>query len=144
MAFFFSTNYLLFFLIYFFLVEFILFVFFFYFCYIFDAFNNEPTNNNNKYQKARDTPEPEFDLSDCELKDVPSGVFILCRVLRKESLDLSHNKLRSLNGGGSILDLNLLHSLDLRFNRFKKLPDDICKLTNLRVSFIIIFFLFKI
>lgn len=84
--------------------------------------------------QAKDTPEPEFDLADCQLKDVPSGVFILCRVLRKESLDLSHNKLRSLNGGGSILDLILLQSLNLHSNQFKKLPDDICKLTNLRVS----------
>lgn len=67
------------------------------------------------------------------LKDVPSGVFVLCRVLRKDNLDISKNKLQSLNGGGFIADLLLLHTLDLRYNKFKKLPDDIYKLENLRV-----------
>lgn len=72
------------------------------------------------------------------LKDVPNGVFILCRVLRKETLDLSKNRLHSLKGGGSVLDLILLKTLDLRYNQFKKLPDDITKLTNLRVKKIVI------
>ncbi|XP_055608583.1 E3 ubiquitin-protein ligase LRSAM1-like [Uranotaenia lowii] len=81
---------------------------------------------------AKETPEPVYDLSDCNLKDVPSGVYIMCKVLRKECLSMSHNKLTSLNGGGSLEDLQLLVTLDLASNRFKKLPEDIYKLENLR------------
>lgn len=67
------------------------------------------------------------------MKDIPSGVFIICKVLRKEELNLKSNKLTNLNGGGLILDLQLLRILNLSVNRLKKLPDDICKLLNLRV-----------
>lgn len=83
--------------------------------------------------QARDTPEPEFDLSDCRLKEVPSGVFVLCRVLLKERLRLNNNQLRTLNGGGALSDLQQLHTIDLSTNRFTKLPDDLHALQNLRV-----------
>lgn len=84
--------------------------------------------------QAKETPEPIYDLADCNLKDVPSGVFIMCKVLRKESLSLKNNRLSSLSGGGTLDDLQILITLDLANNRFKKLPDDIYKLENLRVS----------
>lgn len=86
--------------------------------------------NNVDLLQARDTPEPEFDLSDCDLKEVPSGVFVLCRVLRKERLLLNKNQLRCLNGGGSFSDLGELHTLDLTWNRFTTVP----LLLNLRVN----------
>lgn len=85
---------------------------------------------------AKETPEPIYDLTDCNLKDVPSGVFIMCKVLRKELLSLSSNKLTSLNGGGTLVDLQLLGSLNLSNNRFKKLPDEIYRLENLRELFL--------
>lgn len=89
--------------------------------------------------QAKDTPEPEFDLSECNLKDVPSGVFVLCRVLLKERLKLQNNQLQSLNGGGSFNDLSNIKLLDLSFNRFLRLPDDFFNtLKNLRVSHILI------
>lgn len=84
-------------------------------------------------QQAKETPEPIYDLEDCNLKDVPAGVFVMCKVLRKEALTLSKNKLSSLAGGGTLDDLVLLQSLNLSYNRFKKLPEDIYKLENLRV-----------
>lgn len=65
---------------------------------------------------------------------VPSGIFILCRVLRKETLDLSKNALHDLKGGGELNDLHLLRSLDLRYNLFKQIPSDLCRLENLRVG----------
>lgn len=85
---------------------------------------------NFDHLQARDTPEPEFDLSDCKLEELPSGVFVLCRVLRKERLLLNKNQLRYLNGGGSLTDLRQLHTLDLSSNRFTKVPI----VLNLRVS----------
>lgn len=84
--------------------------------------------------QAKETPEPEFDLSECQLKDVPSGVFVMCRVLRKEKLLLNRNKLRTLNGGGLLGDLSLLQILDLRWNNLRKLPENLSVLQNLRVS----------
>ncbi|XP_055687768.1 E3 ubiquitin-protein ligase LRSAM1-like isoform X2 [Lutzomyia longipalpis] len=82
---------------------------------------------------ARETPESVFDITQCNLKEIPPGVFVLCKVLRKEQLLLSENKLTSLVcSGGSLGDLSLLTTLDLRSNRFRKLPDEIYKLENLR------------
>ncbi|XP_058830179.1 E3 ubiquitin-protein ligase LRSAM1-like [Topomyia yanbarensis] len=81
---------------------------------------------------AKETPEPIYDLADCNLKDVPPGVYVMCKVLRKELLTLANNKLTSLGGGGTLDDLQLLVTLNLISNRFKKLPDEIYKLENLR------------
>lgn len=84
--------------------------------------------------QSKDTPEPHFDLSECSLIRIPSGVFVLCKVLRKEILDLSKNQLNSLRSGGALDDLTLLRTLNLSFNSFTKLPEDIFKIENLRVS----------
>lgn len=85
---------------------------------------------------AKETPESDFDLSDCNLKEIPPGVFIYCRILLKEQLNLSNNKLttfnNNINNGGQLSDLSLLKILDLRFNKIKELPDEIFKLVNLR------------
>lgn len=80
---------------------------------------------------AKGTPEPDFDLSECNLKEVPSGVFVHCRVLRKEILNLSKNKLTTFYGG-QFTDLTLLQILDLRLNKLKQLPEDISRIENLR------------
>lgn len=71
------------------------------------------------------------------LKDIPSGIFVLCRVLRKERLKLNQNQLRSLNGGGLLSDLTNLRELDLSNNKLTRLPDELYKLENLRVIIII-------
>lgn len=94
-----------------------------------------PLINVHNFQ-ARETPEPIFDLSECYLKEVPSGVFVLCRVLRKEVLLLHCNGLTSLKGGGLCSDLSLIRVLDLRQNRIKKLPDEIGLLQEIRVDLI--------
>lgn len=83
---------------------------------------------------AKETPEPIFDLSECHLKECPSGVFILCKVARKEVLLLHRNQLSTLKGGGQLGDLSLIRILDLRENRLKTLPEEISELVELRVS----------
>lgn len=78
-----------------------------------------------------------FDLSECHLKDCPSGVFVLCKVLRKQVLLLHRNQLSSLrSGGGQLGDLSLLRVLDLRENRLRSLPEEISGLTELRELFL--------
>lgn len=72
------------------------------------------------------------------LTRIPSGVFVLCKVLRKESLNLSHNQLENLFSGGILEDLVLIQSMNIGFNNFTKLPDDLYKMENLRVSYPII------
>lgn len=106
--------------------------FLFFFKLILIIYTEPSTKLFKKCQQAKETPEPEYEISGCNLKEVPSGVFVVCRVLRKESLILCKNKLNSLSNGGSLIDLNLISFLDLRCNKFKKLPDDIYKLENLR------------
>lgn len=68
------------------------------------------------------------------LTRIPSGVFVLCKVLRKEALNLSHNQLEHLQSGGILDDLVLLKTLNISFNHITKLPDDLHKIENLRVS----------
>ncbi len=34
--------------------------------------------------QARESPEATFDISGCEISDIPSGVYSLCKVLQKE------------------------------------------------------------
>lgn len=41
-----------------------------------------------KLYLAREDPDLTFDLSDCDLKNVPKGVYSICKVLRKETLIL--------------------------------------------------------
>lgn len=57
----------------------------------------------------------------------------MCKVLRKELLSLANNRLTSLTGGGALADLQLLVTLNLTSNRFRKLPEEIGTLQNLRV-----------
>lgn len=85
-----------------------------------------------KLYLAREDPDLTFDLSDCDLKNVPKGVYSICKVLRKETLILKNNNLTSLSGGGSILDLGLLKILDIRSNHLSSLPDSIQHLENLK------------
>lgn len=83
--------------------------------------------------KAREDPEPIFDLSDCDLHEVPRGIYSLCRVFLKETLNLQNNSLHSLSGGGSLKDLQFLKVLNISNNKFRSLPDDILFLINLEV-----------
>ncbi|BET02345.1 leucine rich repeat and sterile alpha motif containing 1 [Nesidiocoris tenuis] len=86
----------------------------------------------HKLYLAKEDPDPSFDLSNCDLKAIPKGVYAVCKVLRKESLILHHNSLTSLSGGGDLTDLSLITVLDLSSNSFTSLPDTISCLTNLQ------------
>uniref|UniRef100_A0A146M263 E3 ubiquitin-protein ligase LRSAM1 n=3 Tax=Lygus hesperus TaxID=30085 RepID=A0A146M263_LYGHE len=86
----------------------------------------------HKLYLAKEDPDPSFDLSNCDLKVVPKGVYSICKVLRKESLILHHNSLTSLAGGGELADLSFITVLDISSNSFTTLPDSISSLTNLR------------
>ena len=76
-------------------------------------------------------PSPVFELSACDMIEVPSVAFTKCKYLRKTILDLSQNRLRDL--GPNIDALACLEELDLSKNNFKSLQPDISKLKNLRV-----------
>ncbi|CAG9763432.1 unnamed protein product [Ceutorhynchus assimilis] len=86
----------------------------------------------HKLYLARETPEPVFDLSDCDLINVPTGIYSLCKVFLKESLMLQNNQLTTLSGGGELKDLINLRVLDISSNDFHQLPDDVCLLKNLQ------------
>lgn len=85
---------------------------------------------------AKESPESDFDLSDCELKQVPSGTYSICKVYRKEFLYLQNNKLQSLEGGGQLSDLYLIRILNLSSNKFTLLPNDLRYLVNLTEFYI--------
>ncbi|XP_046397759.1 E3 ubiquitin-protein ligase LRSAM1-like isoform X2 [Ischnura elegans] len=87
----------------------------------------------HKLYLARENPEPVFDLSDCALKSVPSGIYSLCKVFRKDALYLQDNQLSSLSGGGSLQDLILIQILNIERNHFVSLPSDINALRNLQI-----------
>jgi len=85
-------------------------------------------------RQARENPEPVFDVSECALKNVPSGIYSLCKVFRKKILLMYDNKLSSLSGGGALSDLSLLTVLDIHGNEFTTLPSDINHLSSLKVG----------
>ncbi|XP_078042569.1 E3 ubiquitin-protein ligase LRSAM1 isoform X3 [Augochlora pura] len=86
----------------------------------------------HKLYLARENPEPIFDVSECALKNVPSGIYSLCKVFRKKVLWMHNNKLTSLLGGGALSDLSLLVVLDIHGNEFTSLPSDIMCLSSLK------------
>ncbi|XP_066147793.1 E3 ubiquitin-protein ligase LRSAM1-like isoform X2 [Euwallacea fornicatus] len=85
----------------------------------------------HKLYLARENPEPDFDISSCDLSEVPNGIYSLCRVFLKQSLILNKNQLSSLSGGGDLKDLSGLKVLNISHNQFEYLPSDIGLLTNL-------------
>jgi len=88
----------------------------------------------HKQYIAQESPEPLYDVSDCGLKNVPSGVYIKVKMMLKEALLLQDNELTALNGGGTISDMSsCLQVLDLHNNCLEKLPDEIGSLKQLKV-----------
>ncbi|XP_015435186.1 PREDICTED: E3 ubiquitin-protein ligase LRSAM1-like [Dufourea novaeangliae] len=86
----------------------------------------------HKLYLARENPEPILDVSECALKQVPPGIYSLCKVFRKKVLWMHNNKLTSLSGGGALSDLSLLVVLDIHGNEFTNLPSDIMCLASLK------------
>ncbi|KAJ8919764.1 hypothetical protein NQ315_006293 [Exocentrus adspersus] len=86
----------------------------------------------HKLYLARENPEPVFDLSDCCLRDVPTGIYSLCKVFLKESLRLENNCLTTLSGGGQLRDLHALKVLNISHNSFSSIPEDVYLLKNLQ------------
>lgn len=75
-----------------------------------------------------------LDISSCELSEVPSSAFSICKVLQKKVLILHTNELRSLLPKGcDISNLFTLKVLDLHDNKLTSLPDDIGRLTTLQI-----------
>uniref|UniRef100_A0A665V957 Leucine-rich repeat protein SHOC-2 n=1 Tax=Echeneis naucrates TaxID=173247 RepID=A0A665V957_ECHNA len=76
-----------------------------------------------------------LDISTCELSEVPSSAFSICKVLQKKVFILHNNKLRSLVPKGcDISALATLKVLDLHDNMLCALPEDIGKLVSLQVN----------
>lgn len=98
---------------------------------------SDKAKKRSDHQKwlAQENPEPVFDVSNCELSEVPSGVFANCRVLQKEVLLLNDNWLKDLHeaGGGTLSDLSNIRVLDIHNNEIKSLPESIGELESLQV-----------
>ncbi|XP_023952546.2 E3 ubiquitin-protein ligase LRSAM1-like [Bicyclus anynana] len=86
---------------------------------------------DRKLYLARESPEPDFDLSDCCLRRLPSGIFSICKVFRKDNLYLHNNRLQTLDEGGQMSDLFLIKVFNLSCNQFFRLPKGIKYLVNL-------------
>lgn len=93
--------------------------------------NDARAKLERKLYLAKESPEADFDLSDCQLRRVPSGIYSICKVYRKEHLFLNNNELHSLEDGGQLSDLYLIKSLNLSSNAFTQLPNEIKYLISL-------------
>ncbi|KAM9322532.1 E3 ubiquitin-protein ligase LRSAM1 [Pholidichthys leucotaenia] len=75
-----------------------------------------------------------LDISACELSEVPSSAFSICKVLQKKVLILCNNELRHLLPKGCDTNsLTTLKVLDLHENKLTSLPEGIGKLTSLQI-----------
>lgn len=75
-----------------------------------------------------------LDISACELTEVPSSAFSICKVLHKKVLILHNNELRTLVPKGcDISTLSTLKVLDLHENKITSLPEDVGKLAALQI-----------
>eukprot|EP00117_Sycon_ciliatum_P024771 scpid54121/ scgid20710/ E3 ubiquitin-protein ligase LRSAM1; Leucine-rich repeat and sterile alpha motif-containing protein 1; Tsg101-associated ligase len=81
---------------------------------------------------GKDGPGNAFDLSNCDLYEVPPGLFAQCKYLRKEVLILHTNHLRSLKASSSFGAMEALQVLDVSNNELRSLPDDLGSMKNLR------------
>ncbi|GAB6027108.1 hypothetical protein CHUAL_000031 [Chamberlinius hualienensis] len=97
---------------------------------------NYKSKLEQKLLMARHDPEPIFDLTNCNLVDVPSGVYSWCKVCLKQHLLLTNNRLKSIKGGGNIRDLFLIRILELSQNNMSKLPDELGALSNLQALYL--------
>lgn len=80
---------------------------------------------------ATNSPYPIFDLSACDLVKTPVGLLSRCKNLQKTTLDLSCNRLKTLEG--KMENLDELIELRLANNNFKELPAGFPKMKSLRV-----------
>lgn len=82
---------------------------------------------------AREHPDKLFDLSECELSQVPASLYSQCSVFLAETLLMHGNFLKKLHHGGSMVDLRNIRVLDVHNNLLKELPNEIGELKNLQV-----------
>ncbi|XP_017296619.1 E3 ubiquitin-protein ligase LRSAM1 [Kryptolebias marmoratus] len=99
--------------------------------------SNKDSQKRLEYQLCRSKEagaDDILDVSGCELAEVPSSVFSICRVLQKKVLILHTNELRSLLPRGcDISSFSTLKVLDLHDNKLSSLPEDLGKLTTLQI-----------
>ncbi|XP_072310188.1 E3 ubiquitin-protein ligase LRSAM1 isoform X2 [Eucyclogobius newberryi] len=75
-----------------------------------------------------------FDISSCELSEIPSSVFSSCKHFQKKVLIVHSNEIKSLVPKGcDLMNLVTLKVLDLHENSLSSLPDDIGRLTSLQI-----------
>ncbi|KAJ8668533.1 hypothetical protein QAD02_010196 [Eretmocerus hayati] len=86
----------------------------------------------HKLYLAKMSPSSVYDISECNLENVPSSTYILCEVLRKEALLLHCNRLKSLSSGGALKNLSLISILDIHSNELQSLPSEIVSLVSLK------------
>ncbi|RWS09673.1 E3 ubiquitin-protein ligase LRSAM1-like protein [Dinothrombium tinctorium] len=87
----------------------------------------------HKMHISQSNPAPVFDLSDCRLSQLPSGVYIMCKVYRKDRLILSNNLFNKIpnNESNRVEDLRNLKYLNFSFNRLTKITSKISFLIEL-------------
>ena len=92
----------------------------------------------HKINLNQQTQKNMYDLTHCEMTDVPVGTYFEVDLHLKTGLNLSNNNLKDLQNGGTFDQLQRISLFNLSFNQFKTLPNDLfpflCNLSELNLS----------
>ncbi|KAL4219600.1 E3 ubiquitin-protein ligase lrsam1 [Mactra antiquata] len=95
---------------------------------------NAKKRQDHQQYLAKENPEPVIDLSNCEIDEVPSGTYALCKIMQKEVLLLHDNWLSSIHTTTNLItDLSCIRVLDVHNNEIRSVPQEIGQLHSLQV-----------
>lgn len=95
--------------------------------------NQAKKRYQNQMFEAENNPEPNVDVSHCELDQIPDDLYSACNYYQKEALLLNDNWLTGIEKPERLHDFRTLRVLDLHNNEIKSIPENINQIHHLQI-----------